>query len=230
MLTRKQKELLMMIQKRLTAEGIPPSFEEMKEALGLRSKSGVHRLIMGLEERGFIRRLPHRARALEVVRAPDMGGEPSLGKGALLCKGIAEQEKAAAPSALPFYGRIAAGTPIAAISDVHAHVDVPPDLLFPRKNGGKGTGEHYVLEVTGDSMIEAGIMDGDRVVIRRADTADNGRIVVALVDDEEATLKYFERRKEGIALIPANARYETRVLPSSRIKVQGVLAGLMRRY
>lgn len=225
MLTRKQRELLYMIRDRLAGEGIPPSFDEMKTALGLKSKSGIHRLIMGLEERGFIKRLPHRARALEILRMPDQADAKPAKAGR---KVQAALESLSSFISLPLYGRIAAGTPIEAISEVSRHVEVPPSMMMNAK--GATTGEHYVLEVSGDSMIEAGIMDGDQVIIRRADTADNGSIVVALVDGQEATLKYLERRKGNIALIPANERYEPIILDPKRVKVQGRLVGLVRKY
>lgn len=233
MLTRKQKEILLLIRDRLASDGVPPSFDEMKEALGLRSKSGIHRLISGLEERGFIRRLPHRARALEILRLPEgseVKGTRLARKVRTVAASVAGQMAGAASDllSLPLYGRIAAGTPIEAISDVQNHLDIPPSLLANIK--GNVAGEHYALEVAGDSMIGAGIMDGDHVIIRRADTASNGAIVVALVDENEATLKYFEKRKEGVALIPANERYETCILNPSRIKVQGTLVGLVRKY
>lgn len=229
MLTRKQKELLFLIRDRIADEGVPPSFDEMKSELGLRSKSGIHRLISALEERGFIRRLPHRARALEILRFPD----EDTGKATKIVRKVKAAVASASDMALgmlklPLYGSIAAGTPIEAISDVQRHLEVPPSLLANLK--GSVMADHYALEVSGDSMIEAGILDGDHVIIRRADTADNGAIVVALVDDHEATLKYLERRKDGIALVPANSRYEERVFDSSRIKVQGKLVGLVRRY
>ena len=229
MLTKKQKELLLLIRDRVAAEGVPPSFDEMKAALGLRSKSGIHRLITGLEERGFIRRLPHRARALEVLRIPE-GLESTADTAARKIKEAAGHviQTVSEALSLPLYGRIAAGTPIEAISSVSTHMEVPSGLLANAKGGLSG--EHYVLEVSGDSMIEAGIMDGDHVIIRRADTAENGAIVVALVDDHEATLKYLERRKGQVALVPANANYETRLLESGRVKVQGRLVGLLRRY
>ncbi len=227
MLTRKQKELLLFIRRSLAQEGVTPSFDEMKVALGLRSKSGIHRLITGLEERGFIKRLPHRARALEILRGPEDLEEKSMGEKAKNLVQNAAQEISSAFE-LPFYGRIAAGTPIEAISEVQFQVGIPPSLLANAKGGLSG--EHYALEVSGDSMIEAGIMDGDQVVIRQADTAENGAIVVALVDDHEATLKYLERRKDGLALIPANESYETRVLDPARVKVQGKLVGLVRKY
>lgn len=229
MLTRKQKELLFLIRDRVASDGVPPSFDEMKSALGLRSKSGIHRLITGLEERGFIRRLPHRARALEILRLP----ENVEAQATKVVRKLKEATKATVEAAqdllsLPLYGRIAAGTPIEAISSPSHMVQVPPGLLANTKGGISG--EHYVLEVAGDSMIGAGIMDGDQIIIRRADTAENGDIVVALVDDHEATLKYLERRKNAVALIPANERYETRLFPADAVKVQGKLVGLFRKY
>ncbi|MDX2027672.1 MAG: transcriptional repressor LexA [Alphaproteobacteria bacterium] len=234
MLTRKQKELLTLIRDRLAAEGVPPSFDEMKDALGLRSKSGIHRLITGLEERGFIKRLPHRARALEITRLPE----------GMETKGKSSSRKNRAPSismpdmvaiaaaqsvSLPLYGRIAAGTPIEALRDPGSHIDVPAAILANTR-GKFDPSEHYALEVAGDSMIEAGIMDGDRVIIRKCETAENGAIVVALVEDSEATLKYLERRGSQIALVPANKNHETRLLPSDHVKVQGKLVGLVRHY
>lgn len=229
MLTRKQKELLLYIRDTLAQEGVTPSFDEMKVALGLRSKSGIHRLIMGLEERGFIKRLPHRARALEILRLPEDVAE-EMNKGGKKIKTVVEEASNFLLSALtlPFYGRIAAGTPIEAISDVQSQIEIPPSLLTNVKGGLSG--EHYALEIAGDSMIDAGIMDGDHVIIRRADTAENGAIVVALVDDHEATLKYLERRKEGLALIPANKEHQTQLYSSDRVKVQGKLVGLVRKY
>lgn len=230
MLTRKQKELLLLIRDKLAEDGIPPSFDEMKVALGLKSKSGIHRLITGLEERGFIRRLPHRARALEVLRMPegteDKNPKSSRKNKTALPKFMPDMAAIASIS-LPLYGRIAAGTPIEALSDPMSHIDVPTAFL----SNGKGRAEeHYALEVSGDSMIDAGIMDGDQIVIRKSDTAENGAIIVALVDDNEATLKYMERRDGGIALIPANTRYETRIFAPGRVKVQGQLVGLVRKY
>jgi repressor LexA len=234
MLTRKQKELLVLIKDRLAAEGVPPSFDEMKDALGLKSKSGIHRLITGLEERGFIKRLPHRARALEILRMPD-GHEDRAAKTA------SRKARASAPLpslpaiaaaqslSVPLYGRIAAGTPIEALRDPSAHLDIPAGLLASSR-GKFNASEHYALEIDGDSMIEDGIMDGDRVVIRTCDTAENGAIVVALVDEHEATLKHIERRGSQIALIPANRNHETRLLPADRVKVQGRLVGLVRKY
>jgi len=234
MLTRKQHELLMFINQRLAATGVAPSFDEMKDALNLRSKSGIHRLIGGLEERGFIRRLPHRARALEVIKLPGESAAPSTGERSRFSPTVIRGDFAAAlPGApvaadtaaadLPLYGRIAAGTPIEALRDQNTTVAVPGSLL------GRGR-EHYALEVAGDSMVDAGIYDGDTVIIERADTADNGAIVVALVDNEEVTLKRLRRRGASIALEPANQAYETRIFGPDRVKVQGRLVGLLRRY
>jgi repressor LexA len=232
MLTRKQLELLRFIHERLKEAGVPPSFDEMKDALDLRSKSGIHRLITALEERGFIRRLPNRARAIEVVRLPDavshgMGGRsrgftPSVIEGHLGRVRAASEDEGGRPVAVPVMGRIAAGTPIEAIQTRSHTISIPPDLL--------SAGEHFALEVRGDSMIEAGILDGDLVLIRRGESADTGDIVVALIDDEEATLKRFRRRGASIALEPANSSHEVRILPPSRVKIQGKLVGLFRRY
>ena len=228
MLTRKQLELLDFIQKRMARDGVPPSFDEMKEALDLRSKSGIHRLITALEERGFIRRLPHRARALEILKLPE-----ALEKSGFSPRVIAgdriDPPRAALPveavhaMELPVMGRIAAGVPIEAISHASHTVAVPGSML-------SGRGNHYALEVKGDSMIEAGINDGDVVVIREQSTAENGDIVVALVEDSEATLKRFRRRGNMIALEAANPAYETRVFPDHLVKVQGRLVGLIRSY
>jgi repressor LexA len=236
MLTRKQHELLMFIHDRMKETGIPPSFDEMKDALDLRSKSGIHRLITALEERGFIRRLPNRARALEVIKLPDsmnpsLGGrksrfEPSVIDGNLGRVAALPQRAASGDAnrvvSIPVMGRIAAGTPIEAIQS-HSHtITVPPEML--------GAGEHFALEVRGDSMIDAGIFDGDTVLIRKQDTAGTGEIVVALVDDEEATLKRLRRRGNSVALEAANPAYETRIFGPDRVKVQGRLVGLLRRY
>jgi len=233
MLTRKQHELLVFIDGRLRDSGVSPSFDEMKDALGLRSKSGIHRLITGLEERGFIRRLPHRARALEILRMPENmepvrsprpekpGFSPNVIRGEFGMAGTAVQGDAEAVS-LPLYGRIAAGTPIEALRDNSNAVEVPASML--------GGGDHYALEVDGDSMVEAGIQDGDTVLIQRADTAENGTIVVALVDDTEVTLKRIRRKGDSIALEPANAAYETRICGPDQVKVQGRLIGLLRKY
>lgn len=235
MLTKKQLDLLEFIHKRLQRDGVPPSFDEMKEALDLRSKSGIHRLITALEERGFIRRLAHRARAIEILRLPDsLGGtaEPQGFAPRVIDGGQASPRAAAAAAAdpmrqaaieLPVMGRIAAGVPIEAISQVSHQVAVPGGMISPN-------GQHYALEVKGDSMIEAGINDGDIVVIREADTADNGDIVVALVEGQEATLKYYQRQGGMIALEAANPVYETRRYREDQVQVQGRLVGLIRTY
>jgi repressor LexA len=235
MLTRKQHELLRYIHERLKESGVPPSFDEMKEALNLRSKSGIHRLITALEERGFIRRLPNRARALEVLKLPETVAptmrppagkfQPSVIEGTLgKSRPRANDDDEAAPSSafVPVMGRIAAGTPIEAIQTRSHNIAVPPEML--------SGGDHYALEVRGDSMIEAGILEGDLVVIRKSDTANTGDIVVALVDDEEATLKRLRKRGASIALEAANPAYETRIFGPDRVRVQGKLVGLIRRY
>jgi repressor LexA len=247
MLTRKQYELLMFIHERIKESGVSPSFDEMKEALDLKSKSGIHRLITALEERGFIRRLPHRARALEILRMPDAvipGMRPPLGRprggfspavieGAgrrpatlsrpqSLSAGGPVAESQGSPVELPVLGRIAAGTPIEALQNERSQVAVPRELL--------GSGEHYALEVMGDSMIEAGILEGDVVILQRCDTAQTGDIVVALIDEAEATLKRLRKRGQSIALEAANPAYETRIFGPDRVKVQGRLVGLIRRY
>ena len=227
MLTRKQHELLMFIHERLKETGVSPSFDEMKEALDLASKSGIHRLITALEERGFLRRLPHRARALEVVRMPEQAtaGAPPRGRQPFnprLVEASAAPEPANDTRDLPVLGRIAAGTPIEALQHERDRVMIPETML--------GAGEHYVLEVQGDSMINAGILDGDYVVIRKADSANSGEIVVALVMGEEATLKRLRKRGASIALEAANPAYETRIFGPDQVQVQGKLVGLMRRY
>ncbi|WP_376091007.1 transcriptional repressor LexA [Roseomonas sp. CCTCC AB2023176] len=237
MLTRKQHELLVFIDKHLRDTGFSPSFEEMKEALSLKSKSGIHRLITALEERGFLRRRAHRARALEVMRMPDTAtprtaaapaAAPSFapnvirGNFATNLQGAVRTANDAAAVQLPLYGRIAAGLPIEALRDSGDTIQVPTALL--------GNGEHYALEVAGDSMEGIGILDGDTVIIRRGDTADNGAVVVALVDESEVTLKRLRRRGNSIALEAANPRYETRIFGPDRVKVQGRLVGLVRRY
>jgi repressor LexA len=238
MLTRKQYELLMFVHERIRETGVPPSFDEMKDALDLKSKSGIHRLITALVERGFIHRLEHRARALEVIKLPEnttqsprfksggfapalventgslRGKTPAMPAGAIAA--------AAANTSIPLVGRIAAGTPIEALQGSGNEIAVPPDML--------GAGEHYALHVTGDSMIMAGILDGDTVIIRKAETATNGDIVVALVDDAEATLKRIRRKGETVALEAANPAYETRIYGPDRVKVQGKLVGLLRHY
>jgi repressor LexA len=230
MLTAKQHELLQFIQRRLEESGISPSFEEMKEALDLKSKSGVHRLISALEERGFIRRLPNRARALEVLRQPENSGGAKTAPVAANANSRPSPVAAKAPSVpapandvieIPLHGRIAAGAPIEALED-HQSLPVPPALL--------GAGEHYALEVSGDSMIEAGIFDGDYALVRRTDSARDGEIVVALVRGEEATLKYLRREDGMVRLDPANASYEAQIYRPNEVQVQGKLAGLLRRY
>ena len=225
MLTRKQHELLMFIHERIKETGVSPSFDEMKEALDLASKSGIHRLITALEERGFLRRLPHRARALEVVRLPEEATPGSRNRAPFKPQ-VVENNRSAATAAndireLPVLGRIAAGTPIDAIQHERDRVQVPESLL--------GAGEHFVLEVQGDSMINAGILDGDQVIIRRTNTANSGEIVVALVG-EEATLKRLRKRGASIALEAANPAYETRIFGPDQVQVQGRLVGLLRRY
>jgi len=232
MLTRKQRQLLMFINERIERDGVSPSFEEMKEALQLKSKSGIHRLITGLEERGFIRRLPHRARALEILRLPEDAAagqrtlpghepanviRPNFKSGPTVVQSARE-----GMTELPLYGRIAAGTPIEALRDPGATFSVPPTLL--------GRGEHYALEVDGDSMIDAGIQDGDTAIIQRCDTAENGTIVVALVEDNEVTLKRLRRKGQSVALEPANAKYKTRIFGPDQVKIQGRLIGIIRRY
>ncbi|MGL4441582.1 MAG: transcriptional repressor LexA [Bosea sp. (in: a-proteobacteria)] len=232
MLTRKQHELLRFIHERLREAGVPPSFDEMKDALDLKSKSGIHRLIMALEERGFIRRLPNRARALEVIKMPDASiaptarprFNPSVVEGGLgrqsQPKPVDDDNSRNVP--IPVLGRIAAGSPISAIQNRSHTISLPPDLL--------GSGEHFALEVQGDSMIEAGIFDGDTVVIRKQDNANTGEIIVALINDEEATLKRLRKRGTSIALEAANPSYETRVLRPDQVKIQGKLVSLVRRY
>jgi repressor LexA len=229
MLTRKQHELLMFIHERIKETGVSPSFDEMKDALDLASKSGIHRLITALEERGFLRRLPHRARALEVVKLPQQATSAAPPRGRQPFKPQLVEPGAGAPAAaandtreLPVLGKIAAGTPIEAIQQERDRLPVPEVML--------GAGEHFVLEVQGDSMINAGILDGDYVVIRRTDSANSGDIVVALVLNEEATLKRLRRKGASIALEAANPAYETRIFGPDQIQVQGKLVGLIRRY
>lgn len=239
MLTQKQKDLLMLIHERIQETGVPPSFDEMKDALDLKSKSGIHRLITALVERGFIRRLPHRARAIEVLKLPEnaeptakepakTGFQPSV----IMGSGQRSNVSAAPPPptaslgdnaySVPMMGRIAAGTPISAIQDHTSDVSCPPDML--------SRGEHFALEVRGDSMIEAGIHDGDTVIIKRTNSADNGDIVVALVEKEEATLKRLRKRGTTVALEAANPEHKTRIFGPDQVDIQGKLVGLMRRY
>ncbi len=244
MLTRKQHELLVFIHQHLKQTGVSPSFDEMKEAVQLKSKSGIHRLITGLEERGFIRRLPHRARALEVLKLPEsaastatagattanasprQGFAPNVIKGRFPSGGNGATQAAAAAGrqivSLPLYGKIAAGTPIEALRDPSRTLEVPAALI--------GRGDCYALEVAGDSMIEAGIHEGDTVIIERCDNAENGTIVVALVDEQEATLKRLRRKGNSVALEAANPAYETRIFGPDRVRVQGRLIGLYRNY
>jgi len=242
MLTRKQLDLLRFIQQRMRESGVPPSFDEMKDALDLKSKSGIHRLITALEERGFLRRLPNRARAIEVIRMPESLTSANAGTGngevRRFTPSVVEGGRAKAPAVkvpmtqatdengramtIPVMGRIAAGTQISAIQNQSHSITMSPDFL--------AGGEHYALEVRGDSMIEAGILDGDLVVIRKQETANTGDIIVALIDDEEATLKRLRRRGSSIALEAANPAYETRVLGPDRVRIQGRLVSLVRRY
>ncbi|MGW8705280.1 transcriptional repressor LexA [Brevundimonas sp. NPDC055814] len=233
MLTKKQHELLMFIHERIRETGVSPSFDEMKEALDLASKSGIHRLITALEERGFIRRLAHRARALEVVKLPEQATAAAPAKGRapfrpdVIQGGGLNPRQVVAEAAndvrdLPLLGKIAAGTPIAAIQHERERLPVPETML--------GAGEHYLLEIEGDSMIEAGILDGDTVIIKRVENASSGEIVVALVEGEEATLKRLRKKGQSIALEPANSAYETRIFGPDQVEVQGKLVGLLRRY
>ncbi|MCC4232390.1 transcriptional repressor LexA [Sphingobium soli] len=222
MLTPKQQELLSFIHDRLEEGGVSPSFEEMKDALDLRSKSGIHRLINALEERGFIRRLPNRARALEVLKLPDAMHRAPVPPVALAAKAAAPIPIAANDVLeIPLHGRIAAGVPIEAMEG-QTMLSVPAALL--------GSGDHYALEVSGDSMVEAGILDGDFALIQRTDVAREGQIVVALIDDNEATLKYFRRDGARVRLDPANPAYEPQVYDPRQVRIQGKLAGLLRRY
>ena len=210
MLTQKQKDLLLLIDRKIKAVGVPPSYDEMKDALGLASKSGIHRLITALEERGFIRRLPNKARALEVIKLPE---------------DYQTSSQAPAPAndtyEVPFVGKIAAGNPIAAIEDSYNMISVPPNMMGP---------DHFALEIEGESMIEAGILDGDIVIVKKANTARNNQIVVALVDQEEATLKRIYKSGQTIELIPENKDFETKSFGPDRVEVQGILVGLVRKY
>lgn len=224
MLTAKQKELLLYIHERIKETGVSPSFDEMKEALDLASKSGIHRLITALEERGFLRRLPHRARALEVLKMPDSAtpAAPAKGRQSFRPSVVGEGRSNGNGAGIPILGQIAAGVPIEAIQSEVGRITPPEDLL--------GSGDHFALEVKGDSMIQAGILDGDVVIIRRSETADSGDIVVALVDNEEATLKRLRKRGNSIALEAANPAYETRIFGPDRVRVQGKLVAMIRRY
>ena len=230
MLTRKQHELLMFIHERIKETGVSPSFDEMKEALDLASKSGIHRLITALEERGFIRRLAHRARALEVVKLPEQATTGPVRGRAGFTPAVIEGGGRSAPASEPandtreltLVGKIAAGVPIAALEGDNGRYQVPETML--------GAGEHYMLEIEGDSMIEAGILNGDLVVIKRVDTASSGEIVVALVEGEEATLKRLRKKGNSVALEPANRNYETRIFGPDQVEVQGKLVGLIRQY
>lgn len=217
MLTQKQYNLLMYINKVNRETGRCPSFDEMKDAIGLKSKSGIHALINSLEERNFIRRMPHKARALEVVRLPRFKPQAVIDE-----EKKREQALQNSSAVIPLYGKIAAGTPIEAIADETETVSVPFDMV--------ALGQYYALKIEGDSMIEAGIMDGDTAVIRRQEQADNGKIVVALVDNSEATLKILKKDHELVHLIPCNKDYQTRTLPADRVKIQGVLSGIIRKY
>jgi repressor LexA len=233
MLTKKQSELLRFIHERLKETGVPPSFDEMKDALDLRSKSGIHRLVMALEERGFIRRLPNRARALEVLKLPESSAPPGP-RGGKFSPSVIEghlgrvrqmptgDDGIGSAVAVPVMGRIAAGTPISAIQTRSHTISIPPEFL--------ASGDHFALEVRGDSMIEAGILEGDTVVVKKQETADTGDIVVALIDDEEATLKRLRRRGASIALEAANPAYESRIFGPDRVRIQGKLVSLIRRY
>tara|TARA_Y100001960_G_C14332098_1_gene660587 strand:- start:15 stop:710 length:696 start_codon:yes stop_codon:yes gene_type:complete len=225
MLTKKQKNLLMFINKKLRSSGVSPSYEEMKQSLNLKSKSGIHRLISALEERGFIRRLPHKARALEVVKLPETASandiynsfSPSIIKG-----GLDEDNSSSKSAEIPVLGKIAAGTPVEAIQNEVSRIPLPENI---EKNG-----EYFGLKVQGDSMIEAGINEGDTVIVRRADAADNGKIVVALIDDHEAMLKRIRRKGKTVALESANKNYETKIFGPDRVKIQGVLVSLYRNF
>ncbi|MEM8799546.1 MAG: transcriptional repressor LexA [Pseudomonadota bacterium] len=251
MLTPKQRDLLLLIDRRLRQDGVSPSFEEMKEALGLKSKSGIHRLISALEERGFLRRLPHRARALEVIKLPDgfaskesrtpaetdspmprqdlSTGIPQTSEATVVrgpfrvpARTASEGEGRGQAVQIPLHGKIAAGTPIEALENIEAHLTVPPECL--------SFGEHYALEIDGDSMVDAGILDGDLVMIQKCDTARDGEIVVALIDQDEATLKILRREPNQIALEPANPAHSVQVYSPDHVQIQGRLVGLIRRY
>jgi repressor LexA len=225
MLTKKQKNLLMFINKKLRSSGVSPSYEEMKQSLNLKSKSGIHRLISALEERGFIRRLPHKARALEVIKLPETASandiynsfSPSVIKG-----GLDEDKKNNDGKEIPVLGKIAAGTPVEAIQNEISRIPIPSNL---EKNG-----EYFGLKIQGDSMIDAGINEGDTVIVKKTDTADNGKIVVALIDDHEAMLKRIRRKGKTVALESANKNYETKIFGPDRVKVQGIIVSLYRNF
>jgi repressor LexA len=222
MLTAKQKELLLYIHERIKETGVSPSFDEMKEALDLASKSGIHRLITALEERGFLRRLPHRARALEVLKLPDSAAPSAPPKGRAAFRPSVVGQHRGGNGGVPILGQIAAGVPIEALQNEIGRITPPEELL--------GSGEHFALEVKGDSMIQAGILDGDVVILKRTETADSGDIVVALIDSEEATLKRLRRRGNSVALEAANPNYETRIFGPDRVRIQGKMVALVRRY
>lgn len=231
MLTKKQRELLLFIHRTMKKEGVPPSYEEMKVALGLHSKSGIHRLVKALEERGFLKRLPNRARAIEIIRMPDAltpggGYGEGLGEANVISAPFGRSGPKDIPAAshisVPLHGRIAAGAPIEALENVHETLSLPPGMI--------GKGEHYALEISGDSMVDLGILDGDTVVILKCHRAESGDVVVALVDDEEATLKILHKKGAQVALKPANSSQSTQILPAERVKIQGKLVGLLRKY
>ncbi|MCH7806897.1 MAG: transcriptional repressor LexA [Proteobacteria bacterium] len=231
MLTRKQRDLLLFIHHRVQQEGIPPSYEEMKDALGLHSKSGIHRLVGALEERGFLKRLPNRARAIEIIRLPEgVGPNVALSDSKVISapfgksgpKEVVAGTAAAANINIPLHGKIAAGMPIEALENADEHISMPPGMLGP--------GEHYALEISGDSMVDLGILDGDTVIIRKCTTADNGDVVVALVENEEATLKTLHKKGAQVALTPANPDHSTQILPADQVQIQGKLVGLFRKY
>lgn len=222
MLTAKQKELLLYIHERIKETGVSPSFDEMKEALDLASKSGIHRLITALEERGFLRRLPHRARALEVLKLPDSAAPSAPPKGRTTFRPAVVGQSRGGNGGIPILGQIAAGVPIEALQNEVGRITPPEELL--------GTGDHFALEVKGDSMIQAGILDGDVVILKRTDAADSGDIVVALIDSEEATLKRLRKRGNSVALEAANPNYETRIFGPDRVRIQGKMVALVRRY
>lgn len=231
MLTRKQRDLLLFIHHRVQQEGIPPSYEEMKNALGLHSKSGIHRLVGALEERGFLKRLPNRARAIEIIKLPEgVGPNVALRDSKVVSvpfgksgpKEVVAGTAVAANINIPLHGKIAAGMPIEALENADEHISLPLGMV--------GAGEHYALEISGDSMVDLGILDGDTVIIRKCTTADNGDVVVALVENEEATLKTLHKKGGQVALTPASADHSTQILPADQVQIQGKLVGLFRKY